>query len=82
LPDDKNQGVCVSLEEWAAQTLKNNISTVLSNEMTDSPLKDKSRIWQNYFCLQIKLICILYKYLLLFGSFVVLTKINCLFFSD
>ena len=25
------------------------------------PLKDKFWIWQNYFCLQIKLICILYK---------------------
>jgi hypothetical protein len=44
------------------------------------PLKDKSRNWQNYFCLQIKLICILYNYLFLFGSFVVLTKINCLFY--
>jgi hypothetical protein len=25
------------------------------------PLKDKFWIWRNYFCLQIKLICILYK---------------------
>jgi hypothetical protein len=26
-----------------------------------APLKDKFWIWQNYFCLQIKLICILHK---------------------
>ncbi len=43
-------------------------------------MKDKSQIWRNYFCLQIKLICILYSYLFLFGRFVVLTKINCSFF--
>jgi hypothetical protein len=34
--------VCVSLEEWAAQILKPNISTVLDNAMTDS--KTKTRI--------------------------------------
>jgi hypothetical protein len=36
LPDDEKQGVCVSLEECAAQILKPNISTVLSNAMADS----------------------------------------------
>jgi hypothetical protein len=37
----KKQGVCVSLEGWAAQILKPNISTVLSNAMTDSKTKTK-----------------------------------------
>ncbi len=31
--------MCVSLEEWAAQILKPNISTVLSDAMTDSKTK-------------------------------------------
>jgi hypothetical protein len=44
------------------------------------PPKDKFQIWRNYFHLQIKLICISYNYLFLFGSFVVLTKIKCLIF--
>ncbi len=43
-------------------------------------LKDKTRIWQNYFRLQIKIICILYKYLFSFSSFVILTKINYFIF--
>ncbi len=33
--------MCVSLKEWAAQILKPNISTVLSNEMTDSKTKKR-----------------------------------------
>jgi hypothetical protein len=41
LPDKEKQGVCVSLEEWAAQILKPNISTVLSNAMTDSKTKTR-----------------------------------------
>jgi hypothetical protein len=44
------------------------------------PLKDKSQIWKNYFRLQIKLICILYNFLFIFGSFVELTEMNCLIF--
>jgi hypothetical protein len=39
LPDEEKQGVCVSLEEWPARILKPNISTVLSNAMTDSKTK-------------------------------------------
>jgi hypothetical protein len=49
-------------------------------KVSQAPLKDKSWIWQNYFRLQIKLICILYNYLFLLGNFVVLTKINCSLF--
>jgi hypothetical protein len=41
LPDEEKQGVCVSLEEWAAQILKPNISTVLNNAMTDSKAKTR-----------------------------------------
>jgi hypothetical protein len=41
LPDKEKQGMCVSLKEWAAQILKPNISTVLSNEMTDSKTKKR-----------------------------------------
>jgi hypothetical protein len=41
LPDREKQGVCVSPEEWAAQVLKPNISTVLSNAMTDSKTKTR-----------------------------------------
>jgi hypothetical protein len=37
--------------------------TIEHVHINGKPLKDKSRIWQNYFCLQIKLICILYNYL-------------------
>ncbi len=44
------------------------------------PPKDKFWIWQNYVCLQIKLICNLYKKMLILGSFVVLTKIFFSFF--
>ncbi len=36
LPGEEKQGVCVSLEEWAALFLKPNISTVLNDAMTDS----------------------------------------------
>jgi hypothetical protein len=35
--------------------------------MLEEPLKDKFRIWQNYFCLQIKSICISYYFLFIFG---------------
>jgi hypothetical protein len=41
LPDKEKQGMCVSLKEWVAQILKPNISTVLSNEMTDSKTKKR-----------------------------------------
>jgi hypothetical protein len=36
LLDKEKQGVCVSLEEWAAQILQPNISIVLDSAMTDS----------------------------------------------
>jgi hypothetical protein len=41
LPDKEKQGVCVSLEELAAQILKPNISTVPGNAMTDSKTKTR-----------------------------------------
>jgi hypothetical protein len=41
LPDKEKQGVCVSKEQWAAPILKPNISTVLSDAMTDSRTKTR-----------------------------------------
>ncbi len=41
MPDKEKQGESVSLEEWAAQKLKPNISTVLDDAMTDSKTKTR-----------------------------------------
>ncbi len=41
LPDKEKKGVCIFLEEWAAQILKPNISTALDNAMTDSKTKTR-----------------------------------------
>ncbi len=42
-------------------TLAKHAVTMATIKGCHKPLKDKFWIWQNYFCLQIKLICILYK---------------------
>jgi hypothetical protein len=47
LPDEEKQGVCVSLKEYAARILKPNISTVLSNAMTDRKNKKGSNVQRN-----------------------------------
>ena len=41
LPDKEKPGVCLSLEEWAAQILKSMISTVLNDAITDSKTKTR-----------------------------------------
>jgi hypothetical protein len=42
--------------------MANGMVMVMANgNVNCDPLKDKFRIWQNYFCLQIKLIYILHK---------------------
>jgi hypothetical protein len=69
------------LNAYITAPVKEKVWAVLGPEFGhDAPLKDKSWIWQNYFCLQIKLICILFDYWFLLGSIVVLTKMNCFLF--
>jgi hypothetical protein len=41
LPGKEKQGVCVCLEEWVAQILKPNISTLLRDAITDSKTKTR-----------------------------------------
>jgi hypothetical protein len=53
------------LHDQAAEGTSGNMGSssgsVSSQGTMTTPLKDKFWIWQNYFCLQIKLICTLYK---------------------
>ncbi len=46
---------------WKELQVNQNIQDWGTEEYFKQPLKDKFWIWQNYFHLQIKLICILYK---------------------